>query len=448
MLRQPIRDVRLAPRILASAALAAGLALTTGGCPVVGGAAAGLFGGFFGGYLAGQNNNTGQAGLNAPGADGEQGLTGPAGESGVQGPAGEPGLPGEPGPAGPAGADGQGVPTGSLILWPNAQAPTGYSNTGNTVPTGDSWSTTTSLPLPSADQAVVALNGKIYILGGYSSDGGESLFSDACYVFDPATGQYNAIAPLGTIRINPAATVLNGKIIVMGGDGGEGAMSSVEEYDPTSNSWTPLADMPKPRENFQAATIGQTVYAVGGSSQSPQTGYVVYDSVDVYDRASNAWTTAASMNVAREYLGLAMLDGKLYAIGGANNDDSAAASSSFTQSSVEIYDPAVDGWSFGADQPSERYGLGVGVVGTTIYALGGYDQFENPLTDNTGFDATAPSWKQHAPVPQALGEAGTVALGGKIYVFGGWAYSPAGWQVLDTVRVYTPPGTLYVMQKD
>ena len=62
---------------------------------------------------------------------------------------------------------------------------------------------------------------------------------------------------------------------------------------------------------------------------------------DRYDPATNTWETLANMSAAREGVACAVLDGKLYAIGGDG------------LSSVEVFDPSNDSWSAGVSLPSE-----------------------------------------------------------------------------------------------
>src|SRR5512147_2409116 len=95
-------------------------------------------------------------------------------------------------------------------------------------------------------------------------------------------------------------------------------------------TWASKAPMPTPRLLAAAASIGETVYAVGGGNYSCGT----YSTVEAYDPATNAWTTKASMPTARYGLAVAVVDGILYAIGGGGycNDF-------YNRATVEAYDP-------------------------------------------------------------------------------------------------------------
>ena len=61
----------------------------------------------------------------------------------------------------------------------------------------------------------------------------------------------------------------------------------------------------------------------------------------------------------------AVINGKLYAIGGTNNGANLSI--------VEIYDPTSNTWTTGTSEPTARYGPAVGVINSKLYVTGGYD---------------------------------------------------------------------------
>ena len=78
---------------------------------------------------------------------------------------------------------------------------------------------------------------------------------------------------------------------------------------------------------------------------------------------AQAWTPVAPMPTARARPVLAVVDGRIYAIGGFADRLGVAA--------VEIYDPATGTWSRGADMPEARGDMAVSAVGGTLFAIGG-----------------------------------------------------------------------------
>ena len=92
--------------------------------------------------------------------------------------------------------------------------------------------------------------------------------------------------------------------------------------------------MPEPRYCMGVSSLGGLLYIVGG--RSPRAGTL--SSVQRYDPASNSWSTVAPMSTARTLCSAFVVDGCMYAAGGGTDEDGVVAE-------VEKYDPATDTWS-------------------------------------------------------------------------------------------------------
>ena len=127
--------------------------------------------------------------------------------------------------------------------------------------------------------------------------------------------------------------------------------------------WTLKANMPTPRRGLSCSVVDGKIYAIGGAD-SRNDGV---SSVEAYDPAMNQWTTKASMKASiptgRVGMSTSVVDGKIYAIGGS------AGFPIFYL--VEAYDPVTDTWTRKADLPSPRFALASAVVDGRIYAIGG-----------------------------------------------------------------------------
>ena len=98
--------------------------------------------------------------------------------------------------------------------------------------------------------------------------------------------------------------------------------------------------MPRTRRSRSGvATLDNKIYVSGGWDEhlhydvDDSGGGATVSSVDCYDPDTNTWSQVANMNIARDGHSLVSLHGRLYAIGGKDVD------------SVEVYDPDNNTWT-------------------------------------------------------------------------------------------------------
>ena len=166
-------------------------------------------------------------------------------------------------------------------------------------------------------------------------------------------GQWQELSPLPSARSEVVAVALEGKVFVIGGlTPDPGVTSRVEVYDPAEDSWSEVAELPVPLHHAAAAVVAGRLYVVGGFVQ----GFAPTDSLFEYDSATDLWREKSPMPTARGALAAAVLNGKLYAIGGvkAFGRDNVAA--------LEVYDPTSDRWESLSPMQRARDHLAVGVV--------------------------------------------------------------------------------------
>ncbi len=87
------------------------------------------------------------------------------------------------------------------------------------------------------------------------------------------------------------------------------------------------------------------------------------DTVEIYDPATDAWSTGTPMPTARSGVAVAVLDGKAYVLGGETRQ--------VTFDTAEAYDPAADEWQTLAPLPTARHGFGAAAYDGAIITLMG-----------------------------------------------------------------------------
>ena len=161
------------------------------------------------------------------------------------------------------------------------------------------------------------------------------------------------------------------------------------------NAWEAVAPMAEARISHATAVLDGKLYAVGGYNGDDD---YYLSSVERYDPALDAWEAVTPMAETRQS-GVAVLDGKLYVVGGMNDYDDAL-------SSVERYDPGTDAWEAVAPLTLARFGAGVAALEGELYAVGGsiYDdeaEAERSATTVERFDPATNAWEEVAPMATA-----------------------------------------------
>ena len=183
-------------------------------------------------------------------------------------------------------------------------------------PITDTWMKKSDIPTPRSAHSADVVNGKIYVIGGW--DGHTELSTVEEY--DPATDTWTQKTNMPTARDDFSTGVVNGKIYAIGGtvvgeiwEGVPVFLSSVEEYDPVTDTWTQKANMPTARDDFSASTVNGKIYVIGGWE-----GTTFLPTIEEYDPVTGRWTEKANMPTAIPFLSTSAVNGYIYAIGGLN----------------------------------------------------------------------------------------------------------------------------------
>ncbi len=386
----------------------------------------------------GPQGPSGVDGIN--GVDGAQGPTGQIGSTGATGqigPTGETGSQGIQGVIGPTGPSGPGgVPSGFSIIGETPVAPVGFTFLSELSIEGtDDWITKAPMPVINQGHAAAALNGKIYVMGGFDFPNFD--VSTLMLEYDPLADLWSTKAPMPSGRLLLAAAAVNGIIYAIGGDNNS-FVAIVEAYDPLTDTWTTKTSMPTARRDPSAAVANGKIYVMGGLDDS----FNVSAALEEYDPNTDSWTIKASMSTARRLLAAATVNGKIYAIGGLDftNDNSPIN----IVATVEEYDPLTNSWTNKAPMPTAREQLAAAAVNGKIYAIGGFDGGVRLATVEE-YDPLTNSWATIATMPTARRLLAAAEANGKIYAIGG---NDASNTSLATVEEFFQKTKLFLHKKD
>ena len=221
------------------------------------------------------------------------------------------------------------------------------------------------------------------------------------------------------------------KLYIVGGlaNGGD-ALATFYRYDSMANVWEAMAPMSTARCAPAAAVVDGKLYVMGGNGADDNDKSL--SSVERYDPEENAWEAVAPMPAARCAPAAAVVDGKLYVMGGNGADDNDKS-----LSSVERYDPEENAWEAVAPMPAARCAPAAAVVDGKLYVMGGNgaDDNDKSLSSVERYDPEENAWEAVAPMSAARIGLVAAVVDGKLYVMGGM---DADDESLSSVERYDP----------
>jgi len=123
--------------------------------------------------------------------------------------------------------------------------------------------------------------------------------------------------------------------------------------------------------------------------------------------ACDCWSTRASLTYARALTAVGVANGLLYVVGGG----ASAGGHTDNVAATESYNPATNSWTTRAPMPTPRNALGVGVINGILYAVGGISTSGIEVGTVEAYDPTTDSWTTKAPMPTPRSALGVVVLG-------------------------------------
>jgi N-acetylneuraminic acid mutarotase len=202
-----------------------------------------------------------------------------------------------------------------------------------------------------------------------------------------------------------AASVINGRLYVSGGlwefraEGG--CLTDLHRFDPGTRTWSLISQMPIPGGRGVSGVINGQLYILTNCDETPDGPAPVKLAFFRYNPATNQWITLANPE-SRHVHGMAgVIGGKFYVVGG---EDRANL--------LEVYNPATNTWTRKARMPLGQFGAsgrwnGAGVaLGGKLYVIGGFQIDINgnvtQVRTTNVYDPASNTWSVKRPLPVGL----------------------------------------------
>jgi len=274
------------------------------------------------------------------------------------------------------------------------------------------WTMRSPMPTATSLHSASVIDGKIYVIGGTDTIYRVATdYFSTLRMYDPTTDTWTMKADMPRGRARAANCVVDGKIYAIGGSPhGDADFAFVEMYDPATDTWTRKADLPRARCFLSASAVNGKIYVIGGKIYPSAT---MVATVEEYDPATDSWTRRTDMPTARGCHSASVVDGKIYVIGGATGAFGPVVST------VEVYDPATDTWTRKTDMPTARNFISTSVMNGRIYVIGGGNAWGPSLSTVEVYDPATDTWTIQGNTPTARAAHSASVVDGTIYVIGG-----------------------------
>jgi N-acetylneuraminic acid mutarotase len=236
------------------------------------------------------------------------------------------------------GTDGQAVLNKAYVYDPGTQA----------------WSAIADMGTAREAPQVTALGGKLYVFGGWGSNGSPTPKTE---IYDPKSGAWSAGADNPKPYAGAGVSVLGGKIYIVGGcDASICGKTDVQVYDPAADSWSSAKAYPEAISWAGCGGIGDRLYCAGGDAASAvKHGYS-------YDSSSDTWSPIADLPIDLWGMGYSTANGQLLVSGGVTNQSSTLTNQGFA------YLPDSDSWTALPNSNNAAYR---GAAACGFYKIGG-----------------------------------------------------------------------------
>jgi N-acetylneuraminic acid mutarotase len=206
----------------------------------------------------------------------------------------------------------------------------------------------------------------------------------------------------------------------------------IQAQSNSGSSWTTLSPMLTPRGGFGMAVVNGKIYAIGGLNSNNQ----ALNTMEAYNPQTNEWVTMAPMPTPRSGFAVAVYQNKIYCIGGTIGNNAYIPNN-------EVFDVATNTWQTKSSMPTPRADLSASVIDGKIYLIGGkhYSSVTpnyNETNINEVYDPATDIWSVKNPMPTGAQGYASVVFENKIYVLGGSRQpnSVGNIEIIDSNQVY------------
>jgi N-acetylneuraminic acid mutarotase len=178
------------------------------------------------------------------------------------------------------------------------------------------WGSITSLPTAQSCGGLAAINNHLYYYGGLNSNDTADLTNTWAIDLANTKAGWTAKAAMPDGRNHIGSVVINNIAYAVGGghlyNETKGNDATVDAYNPATNKWTQVASMPMPWASNETTTLvaNGKIVVIGGQTNGGYDG-IYLSTIEEYNPSTNKWSSPGNLPEANEGESAAYIDGTL-----------------------------------------------------------------------------------------------------------------------------------------
>ena len=274
-----------------------------------------------------------------------------------------------------------------------------------------SWRCITCVPhLDQCNYGVAVLNNILFVVGGCFNQSLQENVHPFGFKYDPFEDSWTSISPMRRERCRFPLCVVGQTIYALGGaTESESSMTEAlcEQYDPKADIWSPTPPIPDGARSQHSACVNRNlIYVSGGLDHD-----TVLNSFYVFDSSNQVWERKRNMTVPRADHSLFVYSDRIYACGGWC--ENMQTGDRILHDSIEVYDPQHNEWSIVTQISNPKYHSSATLVGSKLFMIGGLTP-ENIYKRTSGpiecFDLEGKEWNTLSEFRQDIWEHSAVTM--------------------------------------
>ncbi|XP_033111130.1 kelch-like protein 7 isoform X2 [Anneissia japonica] len=272
-------------------------------------------------------------------------------------------------------------------------------------------------------------------------------------LFDPVKLVWSEAKIKELERVRFTAASVMSRVYILGDVSSSSRPTDIDMLDFTTMSMTPgVLKLSPPRDSLAACTLGETLFVSGGSRDE---GRKTIRNCEYYDLKTKTRLEIASMNKSRHRHGLVSVNGFLVVCGGYIS--TSHEHGPLHECEVMVANPVPTGrWHLVAGLHIGRIDLGLAAVNGKVFAVGGQDRDGGIMNSVEYLDVSKCStveqaknceWKFATSLPVPLTKVKCTVVGNSIFVIGGTVkFTPYQERLLHVLE-YEEPNNCWRLHK-